>query len=527
MFNRAKLKEITGMIAAFAFRSTHGKIVTGISLFYTICFNYPLYHLYYKKPMEIAFGLTGVFCFIFLLFLFLSLHRKTFTVLVPVLVFISSLAAYFIYIYHIYINESVIALVFETTAEESGGLIGIYFLLWMVFCMAVTFCAVWLFRKYQIQPDSSVKRVITIVFILTIPLVFLLRGFLPYNVPIQFGNYIKYRIMLDHSMNNKTDISTKGFSASGQDLTVVLIIGESARADHFHINGYARQTSPEIERENVDSFGIVRSCAGDTRTSIPCMMTMATEQTVNESFGQTSMISVFRRCGFYTAWISNQGFLGRFESPVTSIAKESNYYFFSNKTGNYAGMGKIAILDDDLIPHLDKALENPVRRRFIVLHTIGSHWRYDQHYPASFKKYVPVCVAESPNYCEHSQLINSYDNSILYADHVIASVIEHVKAKGINALVVYTSDHGEGLGEKGIYGHVQNETTPGRRVVPFFVWASDRYIALNPDKYKNLKTSAQKKKNAINHDWLFHSVLDGSGIESKLIDKNLSIFSKQ
>jgi glucan phosphoethanolaminetransferase (alkaline phosphatase superfamily) len=496
------------------------------SFIFSILYNLPLYNVYYTDKIPIIFNLVFSWLMLYLLIQFLALYRKTFIFIIPVLCVSSAVASYFVFYYKIYINESVIALMFETTAEESGGLLGWRFYLWIAGNVGLSISLIYLKNKVYEYPSRIIKRDIIVIYLLLLPLIFVAKSFAPYLYPLQIGNYLKYRVMLNDSITKKTNVSLDSFHYEGKPVTIVLVIGESARWDHFHINGYERQTTPEMEKIGMHTFGMIIAAGGDTRTSIPRMITAAGTNKDRDPFSQPSIINILRKNGFYTAWISNQGYLGRFESPVTALAKEAEYIFFNNKTGNYSGSGKYAILDEDLLPQLNKALNEKRKNRFIVIHTIGSHWKYDKHYPDSFRKYTPVCDADVPNLCERNELVNTYDNSILYADYFVSKVVESVKARGESSVVLYTSDHGEGLGEKGLFGHVQNEELTGRLTVPWIVWVSDEFKSENEKKYKNLLLSKKADYDKITHNWLFTSILDGSGIESPQLDLKMSIFSE-
>jgi glucan phosphoethanolaminetransferase (alkaline phosphatase superfamily) len=177
--------------------------------------------------------------------------------------------------------------------------------------------------------------------------------------------------------------------------------------------------------------------------------------------------------------------------------------------------------DEAMVPYLESALEKNTKS-LIVLHPTGSHWNYAARYPKNFAQFTPGCEELSGKVdhasCGHDGLINSYDNSILYADHVLGEII--AKLKDRNAFLIYVSDHAESLGENGFYGHGSSEIPPEQKIVPLIAWFSDKYLANNP----NLGYIPHGK--ILSHDNIFHSILDCANIGSQIIDKTLSICHK-
>jgi KDO II ethanolaminephosphotransferase len=261
----------------------------------------------------------------------------------------------------------------------------------------------------------------------------------------------------------------------------------------------------------------MKSCDTVTRLAVPRIFTRNTGRA--DTAEETSFISIFKKLGFLTAWISNQGYLGTHETTVSAIASEAEHTIYKNATGNFNG--ELKIFDEDLLGDIDVYLNMDNKNRMIILHPIGCHWKYDCHYPDRFMKFKPVCAGKNLRACDVSALTNSYDNTILYADDFIGRVIG--KVKDMNALVFYISDHGESLGEKGVYLHSPGQKAEEQFKAAMFVWASKRYAARNSEKYLNLQRNRSLK---LNHDVIFHSVLDAAGIESSVVLRGKSIFGR-
>lgn len=305
-----------------------------------------------------------------------------------------------------------------------------------------------------------------------------------------------------------------GHSEEGNDsLTLVLIIGESLRADHLQINGYHRATTPLLCNEpNVVSLPHVWSRYSYTHLSIPHLLTRADDTYPERAYRERSLISVLNEAGYRTAWLSNQ------ESGETFIyfMKECDTLVYANGGGSI-GMFD-AWLDEDLFPLLDRELENGGEsRQFILLHTIGSHWFYNTHFSPRFEHWKPLAKHRVVMSNSSEELSNSYDNTILYSDWFWKNVIDRLRQK--KAILLYVSDHGESLGEKGAYWHGSDRQE--QLNVASFVWFSDRYAEFYPEKVMALKKNSRRK---IKTDYVFHSVISAAGVRSSVADESLDIF---
>jgi glucan phosphoethanolaminetransferase (alkaline phosphatase superfamily) len=175
--------------------------------------------------------------------------------------------------------------------------------------------------------------------------------------------------------------------------------------------------------------------------------------------------------------------------------------------------------DGVMLPYLKNILKTDTKQ-FVVVHTSGSHWSYAHRYPREFAKFTPECNItgkNDPASCAQVNLVNAYDNSILYTDFFLSNLIEMLKDE--EAFLIYASDHGESLGESGRFGHA-GEITFERTSIPLIVWVSDSFKQKHPVHAENINTH---KGQRLSHDNIFHSVLDCLDISSEIIDKNLSI----
>ncbi len=315
-------------------------------------------------------------------------------------------------------------------------------------------------------------------------------------------------------------------------LTIVLVIGESSRPDHWELNGYERETNPRlIKRKQVISLPHAISCTSLTRTAVPCLLTGFSVNDAQKSGlqltpTQTSFIGVLCAQGFDTQWIGVQGAGSFIDSPFLSIMKEAKQHMLLSPH-MFAPEQK----DEAVLPLLDKFLGEPGNYKLAVVHTYGSHWPYIERYPAQFGIFKPECARDRSRYLDWTMvdtmkecdqaggLINSYDNTILYTDYVLDEIITRLQSR--RALMIYVSDHGESLGENGRYMHGSNKV-PEQRQTAMLFWASPQFIAEQPQSWQRAHAQANE---ALTSEAIFHSVLDCAGMRADFIKPEFSLCS--
>ncbi|HSI58733.1 MAG TPA: phosphoethanolamine transferase [Ideonella sp.] len=301
-------------------------------------------------------------------------------------------------------------------------------------------------------------------------------------------------------------------SATGVSKRVhVLVIGETGRPDHWQINGYGRATSPRLSAEpNLVSFTDVVSPWAWTRMSVPVVLTRKPADDKRPFFAERSVITAFREAGYKAYWLSTQSPLGRHDSSFALHSHEADETRFLN-AGNYK---VAAAMDGDLLPALDRILARDEPRQLIVLHTLGSHYNYSHRYPAAFDIFKPslkdFAAANLHDRGQRDLMVNAYDNSILYTDHVLAEVINRLQGLKAPATMLYVADHGENLfdGECKLSGHGR-ETERDFRVASF-LWYSDAYQALAPDRVEQAR---QHRAAPLATTQFFYSMLDLGDVE--------------
>ena len=307
------------------------------------------------------------------------------------------------------------------------------------------------------------------------------------------------------------------FQASSSALTdkqvVVLVIGETSRRKNWQLNGYSRATNPLLSAQvNVVNFTDMLSVSNATRSSIPMLLTRKPAERVNNyDFAEKSVISAFAEADFATYWLSTQQKFGAHDTSTSVYAKEADNIIFLNKT-NYTNRGET---DEVILPALQKILAAPDKKQFVVIHTLGSHFDYSHRYPVEFDTFKPSLndlnsySLQDRNYKQ--QLINSYDNSILYTDYVLNAVIDNLKAQeDSESFLLFSSDHGEDLFDNSCDKSGHGNETAYNFEIASFAWYSDSFAAKNANKVQYLQSNQHKK---INQTSIFPTLIDAADID--------------
>ncbi|TSE25075.1 Phosphoethanolamine transferase EptC [Tepidimonas sediminis] len=266
----------------------------------------------------------------------------------------------------------------------------------------------------------------------------------------------------------------------------VLVIGESSNPRHWGINGYYRDTTPKLgATPNLISFRDVISPFSATRLAVPVILTGKQNPNAQRAHaGQASIVTLFKQAGFKTYWISNQAPLGLHDSIIAVHAYEANTTIYTNGT-DYKKQGSY---DDAIIPPLDRFLQEPDQRKFFVIHLLGSHKAYANRYPESFDQFLPS-QKQSPFDERPDTVTNTYDNTILYTDHILSELINKLTDRpDTHSALIYISDHGENIprGTCTITGHGYTHEDDFR--VSAVAWFSDAYKDAYPEIIGHMKS---------------------------------------
>lgn len=307
----------------------------------------------------------------------------------------------------------------------------------------------------------------------------------------------------------------------GKPRVIVLIVGETARAQNFSLYGYNRQTNPLLAQNGeIIAFKDVSSCGTATAVSLPCMFSKLSrkEFDVTDAQYMQNLLDIAKAAGYDVFWKDNDDGCKKVCDRIGKTdAKQGNKqpYCF----GNYCH-------DEILLDGLEKQLQTITRNTVIVLHMMGSHGpTYYKRYPDKFKRFTPACDTACLQDCSQQQIINSYDNTIVYTDYIIASVIDILKRhNNLQSGMLYVSDHGESLGENNLYLHGLPYTVAPeeQKKVPMILWLPEQTMHAMKIDGSCLKKRAETA--SFSHDNYFHSVLRLLAIKTSAYEEKNDIF---
>ena len=303
-----------------------------------------------------------------------------------------------------------------------------------------------------------------------------------------------------------------------QPKLMVLVVGETARAESFALNGYARNTNPELSKLPVINFNQVSSCGTATAVSVPCMFSGMSRETYDEQLAshREGLLDIAQRAGYQVTWIDNNSGC---KGACDRVQKYQIPAQLKQKWCDAGGECFDEILVDslkDYLAHLDK--NNP-KPQLIVLHQMGSHGpAYYKRSKAPYQPFQPTCNTNAIQGCSTEELKNSYDNSIVYTDHVLAQIIETLKQQTqYQTGFWYLSDHGESTGEHGLYLHgAPYSMAPTQQThVPMLMWFSDAWKQQNTQQVSCLKGQTEQARS---QDHLFPSLLSLLDIKTQVTE---------
>ena len=513
-----KRENILSKIAQFVTKERHVAVVAAVvSLFSLIGYNIPLFR---GVAESVEGGMNGVLIFgglmaillavhFMLAYLLLYLGRTVGKVIIALSFICNSLSLYFINCYEVLITSEMMGNVFNTRYSEASGytsLTGVlYFVLLGILPCILLFATKINYGKAKHWGISTAVAIATIVVFGIANLSNTL--WIDRNVPrlgsiILPWSYTVNSVRYYNSwkrLNQKEILLPDATIRNSEREACVLIIGESARSANFSIYGYNRPTTPLIEQDSVVALK-AESAATYTTAGVKAIIDHKPSNTLYEI-----LPNYLYRTGVDVVWrTTNWG-----EPPlhIERIEKASELKAkYPDARAEY---------DSILLEGLSEIITSSNKDKvFIVLHTSTSHGpTYYKKYPTEFERYTPVCTTVEMSEADTQELVNAYDNSILYTDYIIHTAIEQLRTvQGWRTTLLYVSDHGESLGENNLYMHGMPKSMAPREQfdIPFIVWSSDN---------RNV-TSAE-----VGQYHVFHSVLHALSIDSEIYNPELDIFN--
>ena len=298
--------------------------------------------------------------------------------------------------------------------------------------------------------------------------------------------------------------------------TVVLVIGETSRADNWQLYGYHRPTNPVLSKtEGLTVFTDYMSQSNTTHKSVPILLSLADAEDYTILYRTKGIMQAFREAGYHTAFISNQQ---RNHSFIDFLGEQADYCLFLHDS-----LSRNADDIELLKPLRQQIKQNRGKRTFIVLHTYGSHFSYADRYPKAMRHFTPDHY-DGAKAKYRLQLVNAYDNTIVHTDFLIGKVISTLSSEGGSAAMLFTSDHGEDIfdDQRHLFLHASPFPSYYQLHVPLIAWTSPTYRIRHAEIAQSLISNSHKQAES---NSVFHTLLSLGGVATQYRNDSLSLAS--
>ena len=492
----------------------------------------------FSNVMNFSIVLICIFNIIFSIIF----SKKTVKFLSILFLLINAGILYFMNTYNVSIDRTMLINALETNVAETMELLNLKFVLYLF-----VFAVIPGFFIFNININNNYKLLKTFLCKIGIIALSLIIGcitlFLDYkelSSTARVNRDIKYKVIpLNYfdSLYSLARRKIKNRKIPFQDLTgdvkisnnfvndkknvLVFIVGEAARSIEFSLNNYEKDTNAPLKDKDVIFYDNFYSCGTATAISVPCMFSSFERKNfnLNQKDSFSNLFDFLKKANVYSYWRDNnsdcKGVCNRIEND--NVVKEKLENICNSKE----------CYDEILITDLEKRIENlKNQNNVLVLHQKGSHGpAYYLRYPREFEKFSPVCKTESFNECSIEEIKNAYDNTIYYTSYIINKTIEILQKyeNDFNVSLIYVSDHGQSLGENGLYLHgaPYNFSPDEQRHIPYIMWLSKNFA----DNFKIDRECLNLQRNEhFSQDNIFHSILGLFGIETKYYNADLDLF---
>ncbi len=491
-----------------------------VSLINLVLYHIPFYKFVYNN-LDTR-GLSGILLLISLTILAISLNAFVFYIglfllrkvgkWILVLFFnINAICIYFITTYGVIIDKSMIGNVLNTNYDESSSFFSFGLILYIILLGVLPSILITKIKIVYVKFKRFIIHIsLTLVFLLSLSYanatnwLWIDKHSKTLGALVMPWSYVVNTCRFYHHKNkqNKKQILLPNATIKDNEKSIaVLVIGESARSKNFSLYGYEKNTNPLLSKINNVHAYKAQACATYTTTAVKCILEHKKSRKLYEI-----LPNYLYRNGLEVIWRSNN-----WGEPTVNIKN-----FHKRKDLAKSCEGENCEYDEILLSGLqEEILASDKNKILIVLHTSTSHGpAYYKKYPPEFNKFSPVCKSVELSKCSQEELINSYNNTIVYTDYILATLIEELKQlEEYNTCMLFVSDHGESLGENNLYMHgLPNSIAPQEQLeIPFIVWTSEGSKEL-------------KDNDVLSQHNVFHSILDFLAIESPIYDENMSIF---
>ena len=528
----------------FTISTTVEPVLLVSSAFFALAANRPFFAAALRghevgAPATWGYMLAVMALLVALHFVLLALvcNRWTLKAVLAPLIVVSALASYFMARYGVFFDVTMVRNVLHTQVAEARELLSPALLPHLVLYAVAPLVLLW---RVRVERTPVLRAALTrgawLLAAVAVGLAALLSVFQPFaslmrnhrevrhlitpgNVLVSLATVLARETRAAAAPRQPIGLDAKaGSPVRRKPLVVVMVVGETARAANWGLNGYARQTTPQLTALPVINFPHVKSCGTNTEVSLPCMFAPLGRRDYDEARirGSESLLHVLARAGVAVHWRDNQSGC---KGVCDGLSNDSVQAL--NAPGLCSGGH---CLDEGLLHGLERRLATAQGAQLLVLHQLGNHGpAYFGRYPAPFARFVPACNSDDLSRCTRQEIVNAYDNALLYTDHVLAQLITQLTAHTeVDSLLLYVSDHGESLGENGLFLHgVPYAIAPDVQTqVPMMMWLSTGAAgSLGLD----ISCLRQQARAALSHDNLFHTLLGLFDVHTRLYEPRLDI----
>jgi lipid A ethanolaminephosphotransferase len=527
----------------FSITTTVEPVLLATSAFFALAANRPFFAAALRGHEAGAsdtwgFVLAVVALLVALHFVLLALvcTRWTLTVVLVPLIVITALASYFTARYGVFFDAAMVRNVLHTHVAEARELLSPALLPHLLLYAIAPLVLLWRVRVVRTPLiRATLTRMAWLLTALVVAVAALLAVFQPFASLMRNHREVRYLITPANLVASLVTVlarETRAAAAPRQPIgldakpgsamrhkpfVMVLVVGETARAANWGLNGYVRQTTPQLTAMPVINFPHVTSCGTNTEVSVPCMFAPSGRRDYDEARirGSEGLLHVLARAGVAVHWRDNQsGCKGVCDGLPNDSVQALNAPGLCN--GGQC-------LDEGLLHGLERRLATAQGTQLLVLHQLGNHGpSYFRRYPAPFGRFVPACNNDDLSQCARQEIVNAYDNALLYTDHMLAQLITQLAAHAdnVDSLLLYVSDHGESLGEGGLFLHgMPYAIAPDVQThVPMVMWLSAGAVSSIGLDITCLRRQA---RTALTHDNLFHTVLGLFEVRTRLYEPQL------
>ena len=459
-------------------------------------------------------------------------------ILKPVIIIsliLASLIAYFMQSYNIVIDKTMIENTLQTDIHESMDLFSIKLLIYLgllgILPSYVVYKIPLAHRPFKTELLSRIKLILAHLLLIAL-LLFSFSKFYTsffrehrvlrlYTNPVTaVYNLVSYTYDQFKDKNipmKRIGLDAKQIKKNKKRKIVIMVVGEAARSDHFSLNGYTKETNPLLKKENIINFSQMYSCGTTTAVSVPCMFSIYDRDEYDSTKGHNTynVLDVLSHAGIEILWRDNNSD----SKGVARRVPHENY-----KTPQLNTVCDIECRDTGMLKSLEKVISKNKKDILIVLHQMGNHGpAYFKRYPEAFKKFTPVCETNQLEACTKEEISNAYDNALLYTDYFLKKVIDFLKQyeRTEQTAMIYIADHGESLGENGLYLHgLPYFIAPEhQKHVGSIMWFGKDFPI---DQEKIKKISDQK----YSQDNLFSTLLGLFNVQTKVYKKEMDILGQ-